>query len=301
MDQKIGFTSKNTMKKHSLTLSGLLFIFLIFNSPALKAQLNMVGQIVAADYFSSELAANKGVLAGLKYGVDANTIFFQPAPEKALNYLKNMPNIPDLISWKPVMAKIAKSNEWGFTTGPIVSSNIGMQKKYGEYLTIWKRNKKGVWKIAYRAEINHPKASTEEGIQFIDPENQRFIRQRSKERLSQREEIINSTDRLMGSVLRADNKVAYEEFLANDSRLLFAGYSPILGKQYIQDFLIKNKIDIKTTPVGVNRSLSGELAFSYGDAKVIKDNLVQNYYYIRIWELNDEFKWNVVVEMLFQK
>jgi hypothetical protein len=287
------------MKTHKT--KALFSIFLFLAPFALKAQLDMVGQIVAADYYSSELAENKGALAGLKNGVDQNTVFFQPAPQKALSYLKNMPNIPDLISWKPVMAKIAKSNEWGFTTGPIVSSTIGMQKNYGEYLTVWKRNRKGTWKIAYRAEIKHPKASNEAGISFENPENQKFIMQRSKARLDQREEIITSTDRLMGTVLRADNRVGYDEFLAEDSRLLFSGFSPILGKKNIQNFLVKNKIDIKTTPVGVDRSLSGELAFSYGDAKVIKDNLVQNFYYLRIWELNQDYKWNVLVEMLFEK
>jgi hypothetical protein len=287
------------MKKHNIKLILSISLFLI--SFALKAQLDMVGEIVAADYYSSELAANKGVLEGLKNGVDKNTIFFQPAPQKALNYLKNMPNIPDVMSWKPVMAKIAKSNEWGFTTGPFVSSVIGMGESYGEYLTVWKRNKKSDWKVAYRAEIKHPKASNEAGISFVSPENQKFIMQRSKARLSQREEIITSTDRLMGTVLRADNRVGYDEFLANDSRMLFSGFSPILGKKNIQNFLIKNKIDIKTTPLGVDRSLSGELAFSYGDAKVIKDNWVQNFYYLRIWELNSDYKWNVLVEMLFEK
>lgn len=287
------------MKKH--TNKTVLSIFLFLTPFALKAQLDMVGEIVAADYYSSELSANKGVLEGLKSGVDQNTIFFQPAPQKALNYLKNMPNIPDRMSWRPVKAKIAKSNEWGFTTGPFVSSIIGMGKSYGEYLTIWKRNRKGKWKVAYRAEIKHPQGSSEEGISFVSPENQKFIMQRSKARLSQREEIITSTDRLMGTVLRADNRVGYDEFLADDSRLLFSGFSPVLGKKNIQNFLVKNKIDIKTTPVGVDRSLSGELAFSYGDAQVIKDNLVQNFYYLRVWELNPEYKWNVLVEMLFEK
>lgn len=279
----------------------LVFLFLSLPPFALKAQLDMVGQIVAADYYSSELALNKGVLAGLKHGVDQHTVFFQPAPEKALNYLRNMPNIPDAINWKPVMAKIAKSNEWGFTTGPFVSSIKGMQENYGEYLTVWKRNRKGKWHMAYRAEIKHPKASHEEGIEFVDPENQKFIMQRSKSRLEQREDIITSTDKLMGTVLRADNRVGYDEFLADDARLLFSGFSPVLGKENIQNFLIKNKIDIKTTPLEVDRSLSGELAFSYGEAKVIKDNVVQNFYYLRIWELNQSYKWNVLVEMLFEK
>lgn len=268
---------------------------------AIKAQVNMVGEIIATDYYGSELAGNKGALAGLSFSVDKNTIFFQPAPENASQYLKNLPNLPDQISWKPVVAKIAKSNEWGFTSGPFVSKVNGMPTNYGEYLSIWKRDRKGKWKIAYRAEIKHDKPSEEEGIQFVNPPNRKFVLQRSRERLSQREEIINSTDKLMGTVLRADNRVGYDEFLAHDSRLLFSGFNPVVGKENIQEFLVKNSIQINTTPVGVDRSLSGELAFSYGDAKVIKDNRVHNFYYLRVWEVTEDYKWNVLIEMLFEK
>lgn len=298
MDKKVNINS--SMNKHQITTK--LVALLVISFPFIvKAQLNMVQEIVAADYYASELAANKGVLAGLKSGVDDNTIFFKPAPQEALGYLNNRPNIPDVISWKPVIAKIAKSNEWGFTTGPISSSVSGMKKNYGSYLTVWKRNHKGKWKVGYRAQIKHARGVNEQAIEFVNPENQKFIRQRSEKRLEQRKDIISSTDQLMGTILKADNRVGYDEFLSDDARLLFSGFTPVSGKEEIQQFLIKNKIDIKTTVVDVDRSLSGELAFSYGDAKVIKDNLVQNFYYLRIWELNEEYKWNVLIEMLFEK
>jgi len=290
------------MNRYHIFQKNNIYLLLILSLSCLKVQAqDMVGELVAADYFSSELAGNKGALEGLKYAVDKNTTYFEPSPQSALDYLNNMPNIPDVISWKPVMAKVAKSNEWGFTTGPLTYQQIGFPKRYGEYLKVWKRDRKGNWKIAIRAQISHADPSTEAGIKFENPSDQKFLVQRSKVRLSQREEIVENTDRLMGTILRADNRVAYKEFLAEDARLLFSGFSPVLGKENIQKFLVSHKIDIKTTPVDVDRSFSGELAYSYGDAKVIKDNKVQNFYYIRIWEVNKDYKWNVLVEMLFEK
>src|SRR3546814_18733192 len=114
--------------------------------------------MVAAYYFSSVVAANKRAVEGLKYDVDKNTTDFKPMPEPSLENLKNMPNIPDVISLNPVMAKIAKSNEWGFTTGPLVYQQIGLPKKYGEYLSVWKRNKKSDWKIALKPNIQNQNA-----------------------------------------------------------------------------------------------------------------------------------------------
>lgn len=280
----------------------IILLFVFIPTITLFAQTNsMVGEIVAKDYYLSEYSNNKGVIEGLKSGITKNTIFFEPAPQPALQYLKNRPNVPDLISWKPVVAKVAKSNEWGFTTGPITSQTIGLKKRFGEYLNIWERDKKGRWKIALRAEIEHPDPSLEQGIAFVNPPDQKFLKQRSEARLNQREDIIQSTDQLMGTVLRAKLEVGYEEFLAPDARLLFSGYSPVLGKENIQKFFKTEKIQLSTKPTDVDRAYSGELAYSYGDAKVIKDNRVVNYYYIRIWEVNDAYKWHVIVEMLFEK
>lgn len=286
---------------HSLFRVYRVFFLFFFPVVAFAQTESQVGQIVAADIYDSELSLNKGALEGLTNSIDKNTIYFKPSPEPASEYFKTRPNIPDLVSWRPVFAKISKSNEWGFTTGPITWQNSGFSKKYGEYLSIWKRDRKGRWKIALRAEIGHPNASTEKTIKFVNPEDSKYFKQKSKIRLEQRAEIVTSTDRLMGTVLRADNAVAYKEFLTDNSRLLFSGFSAQIGSENIINFLKKNKIDIKTENVAVDRAYSGELAYSYGDAKVIKDDRVQNFYYIRVWEVNDEFKWNVLVEMLFEK
>ena len=278
-----------------------LILFLILNQIVFAQTSNMVGEIVSKDYYMSELSNRKGVIEGLNYGIDKTSIFFKPAPQPAAQYLKNRPNVPDLISWKPVLAKVAKSNEWGFTTGPLTAQSVGFDKKFGEYLHVWKRDRKGRWKVALRAEIEHPKPSVEKGIQFVNPPNQKFLKQRSKARLNQREDIVESTDQLMGTVLRANQEVGYKEFLAPDARLLFSGYAPIVGKNNIQAFFKEEQIKVSTKPVKVDRAFSGELAYSYGDAKVIKDDRVVNYYYIRIWEVNAEYKWNVLLEMLFEK
>ncbi len=275
--------------------------FLAFPHFVVAQSNNMVGQIVAADIYDSELSANKGSLEGLRNSLDRNSIYFKPAPEPALDYFRTRPNIPDSISWHPVLAKIAKSNEWGFTTGPINWQNEGFGEKYGEYLTVWKRDRRGKWKIALKAEIEHPNPSKEESIKFVNPANEKYFKQQSDVRLDQREDIVRSTDRLMGTILMADNAVAYKEFLGENARMLFAGYAPQIGKENILNFLKTNKIEIKTENIEVDRSYSGELAYSYGSAKVIKNNRVENFYYIRIWELNEDFKWNVIVEMLFEK
>src|SRR5690606_32047406 len=141
---------------------------------------NLVGQIVAADIFDSELSQNKGALAGVTNSFDRNTIFFKPNPEPALEYFRNRPNSPDMVSWRPVFAKIAPSSEWGLTTGPIPWQHEGCGKKYVEYVSMWTRDRRDRWKMAVRAEIEPPNESRERQSALVNPENPRYFRHRSK-------------------------------------------------------------------------------------------------------------------------
>jgi hypothetical protein len=47
----------------------------------------------------------------------------------------------------------------------------------------------------------------------------------------------------------------------------------------------------------VGRSTSNDLAYSYGRARIKKGEIVSNYNYVRIWEIDKEHKWNVILEV----
>ena len=260
-----------------------------------------VNQLISAEYNFSILSAKKGVLTGYRTFSDENSIFFTPAPMPMANYLKNKPNIPDVMQWKPNYAKVSKSDEWGFTTGAISWQRVGHPKQYGEYLNVWKRDRKDEWKIAYRAISEHGKPKGSAGIVFESPENHKYIKSRSQARLKQREDIILSTDQLYATILKADNNTAFKEFLTADARTYLPGYDPIIGLKNIQSTLKQQDINIESIEDGVDRAYSGELAFSHGDALIRQGDKLTKCYYVRIWELQEGSIWKVSVDMYFKK
>ena len=285
------------MKAHIPCLC--LLVLLPFSIAA--QTLGKVGSLVTADRNLGRLSNTAGPYNALLKACDENSVFFKPAPVNALEHLQNRPNVPDVMSWTPVYAKVSKSMEWGVTCGPMEFQRVGARKRYGQYLCIWKRDKKGIWKIAWRAETEHHEPKVQLQQTFEEPDEADYVKVRSKARLSQREDIILSTDQLMGTILKADNATAYKEFLATDARLLLPWQEPIVGKEAIQSFLKKSKLDITTTPIKVDRAYSGEVAFSYGDAVIAKDGKQVKYHYLRVWEVQADFQWNVVVEMFIEK
>ncbi|GAA4783095.1 hypothetical protein GCM10023231_08430 [Olivibacter ginsenosidimutans] len=260
-----------------------------------------VNQLISAEYNLSVLATKKGLLTAYQTFSDENTIFYTPAPTKVTDYLKNKPNLPDVMQWKPIYAKVAKSDEWGFTTGAITWQKVGSPKKYGEYLCLWKRDRKGEWRMAYRAISEHFEPYRKISVDFESPANNKYRKSRSRARLKQREDIILSTDQLYATILKADNKTAFKEFLTDGARIYIPGYNPVIKLDKIQAFLEKQDINIESVEGKVDRAYSGELAFSQGDAIIRQGNKVTKCYYIRIWELQENAMWKVSVDMYFAK
>lgn len=282
-----------------ITLYTFVFSAMSYAQQDLSEQVN---ELISAEYNMSVLAKNRGLLAAYKTYSDEYTTFFVPAPINAFSYLDGKPKLPDVMTWKPIYAKVSKSNEWGFTTGPIDWQSVGYSKKFGEYLCLWKRDRKGVWKIAYRAISEHGKPRGDVNTIFESPTNNKFRKLRSKARIKQREDIIFSTDQLFSTILKADNLTAFNEFLSADARIYIPSYNPIVGLKNIKSLLNKQEITIESSSVEkVDRTYSGELAYSSGEAIIRKGNEQINCHYIRIWEVQADAKWKVVVDMYFKK
>ncbi len=279
------------------------FCVLIFGTQQVSGQLpNKVGSLLTAERTMARMAIDVTPYQALLSASDENTILFSPGPVEALSFLKNRPNVPDRMHWEPHFAGIAKSMELGFTTGTVDFQRVGSPKRYGEYLSVWMRNNKGEWKLRLRAIVEHyGKSSGPRTLSFIEPDSAAYFKQRSQARLRQRTDIISSNDQLFSTVLRSDNHVAYKEFLAEDVRFYFPWNNPIHGQSEVLEFLREQEIVVETTPLGHERSYSGEMAYSYGHANVAIGAEIRTCNYIRIWQRQPDHQWKVLIEFYSEK
>ncbi|WP_276360516.1 hypothetical protein [Daejeonella sp. H1SJ63] len=277
-------------------------LLLILISPAFKSfgQLSngRVNSLIAAENYFAKQAQEKGTVEAILKVSDQGTIVFRPHPINAKQlYYKTTSNDAGSLKWEPFFAKISRSGDWGFTSGPFSYSTNSASPIYGQYLSIWHTNNKGQWKLSLDTRISHQKPIQNQEKNITDPNNYRFFRQLSPNRLKQREDMITTTDKLFSNTLLRNQDMALENFLAKDTRLLLQGYEPIIGKEKVINFLNQNKISISTIPLAANRALGSDLAYSYGTALISRNNTENKYYYVRIWESQEEFKWNVILEI----
>lgn len=260
-----------------------------------------VGGLISVDRTAAGISAMDSPHAGLMSIVDKQSVFFVPSAVNALNYLNNRPNLPDVLKWEPNFALVSRSLDWGVTSGPTEFQKIGSIKRYGQYVTVWRRDKKGNWRVDVRAEVENYGKHTPEPLLYMEPDDRKYLRHRSDVRLGQREEIVKQTDVLFATVLKADTRKGYEEFLDDDARFYFPWKGEVIGRKKIVDLLRKEKIEIETEPTDVGRAYSGEFAYTSGTATVgLKDKVVK-FGYVRIWKLTDAYEWKVILEMMFER
>ncbi len=258
-----------------------------------------VNSLVAAENYFAAIVKEEGVRDGFLKMSDNETIVFRPNAVKAQEFYDKKQADPGELFWEPSYARISRSGDWGFTTGPYVytANDDTANKSYGQYLSIWKANKRGVWKLTLDIGTPHPKPQAEPGLNFIDAKNSKFFRQISATRLKQREDMILTTDKLFASTLTKSMAIGYDTFLANDARLIFPGTEPIIGKENISRFINEQALNIFTEPLQADRSPGSDFAYTYGTAQITRNNKVTKYNYVRLWESQAGFKWNVVVEL----
>ncbi|MXV16934.1 YybH family protein [Hufsiella ginkgonis] len=278
-----------------------LFFLLVIGSSSLRAQTNtdLVGKLVSAENYFAAITREKGIAKAFLAVSDENTLVFRPGPLKAAEFFKDQPENGAQLAWEPVYARVARSGDWGFTTGPYTfkKSDTSSVISYGDYFSVWKKRKNGPWKLALDIGAPHPRPVAERKLVFLNPDEQRFIHQQGKARLQQRADIVQSSDQLYATVLKADNAAARKEFLAENTRLLFPGEQPISGRTQVNAFWEKKQVKVQSEYAGGDRALSGELAYTYGSMTIVSKGKVSTYTYVRLWEITPTFKWNVVMEV----
>lgn len=282
------------MKLKIIIIYHLVLIKVVFAQPADGTLQSLID---AENYFSSIVKA-KGQKAAFMKVVDQETLLYRPGLVNAVQYFEQQEADPTYaLSWQPSFARIAKSGDWGFTSGPYEIKTKAGEHFYGQYVSVWRVNNKGIWKLNLDAGIPHDKPLQAPDLDFLAPNSRRFFYQRSAKRLAEREDVVLLSDRLLSATLMSKGIPTYLEFLAEDTRLLMPGHEPIRGKQAALDFWESRSAAIITTPEAVDRALSGDWAYTRGKATITLNQQSKDYAYLRIWELQQGFNWNLVLEI----
>lgn len=283
------------MKKTALATLSFICYSIVSLAQTAPAQ---VSKVIEAEDAFNKLVARKGIKAGFLAVADPEGIVFKPKIVKITDFYEGVEKQPGILQWTPKIARISYDGDLAFTAGPYVYQNgkSDDDKVYGDYVSVWHDDGEGHLKLLIDAGIQHPEAEKEATTDFKGPDA-------SKKPIKNKDpfngkNIIIATDKTLNQALTLSSLGAYKEFLSPEGRYYFPGFEPMMGSDQVLKFLNNEAITIAAETISAGRSTSNDLAYSYGRARIKKGEIVANYNYVRIWELDPaKHTWNILLEV----
>jgi ketosteroid isomerase-like protein len=239
----------------------------------------------------------KGTRAAFLAFLADDAIVFRPGPVNGKEAWGKRPETGLDLIWEPTFAAIARSADFGYTTGP---AKWRANKKeegflgYGQFVSIWKKQKDGSWKVELDCGIENPKpAGQPDPLRLSVPEEGQEVKiVEARRKASPLPEAhkhfvdaakINSADAALG--------VAAEEI-----RVYREGSFPAVGKSAAATLLNAKSGKMSLQQLGGDMSRSVDLAYSYGKYSLNRDGNTELGYFFQIWQTDAVGVWKLVVD-----
>lgn len=274
-----------------LTLTSSAQLILAQSAPA------NVNMAVDADKNFNRLVERKGIKGGFLAVADPEGLVFKPNPVKITDFYNNIDRQAGSLTMRPNFARIAVNGDLAFTAGTYLyqNGNNDTDKVFGDYVSIWRADDDNKFKLLINLGIQHPEAEQEALTDFKNPDLDKRVTP-SKDPFSGKR-VIMATDNLFNHSLSISTLASYKEFLSPEGRFYFPGFEPLTGQEKIMKFIDNEAITITAQTTNAGRSTSNDLAYTYGKARIKKGEIVSDYNYVRIWEIDANHKWNILLEV----
>ncbi|NHA06410.1 hypothetical protein G7092_21550 [Mucilaginibacter sp. HC2] len=255
-----------------------------------------VNKVVSAEEAFNKLVERKGIKDGFLAFADPEGIVFKPNAVKITDFYSNIDKQAGKLSWIPKFGRISANGDLAFTAGPYIYTNgkSDDDKVFGDYVSVWRSDSEGKLKLLIDLGIQHPEPEQEEVTDFKEPTATRSAP--SKDPFTAKSIIVN-TDKIFNHSLTISALASYKEFLSPEARYYFPGFDSMTGPDVIMKFINNQAISITAETTDGGRAASNDLAYTYGHARITKGNVVSNYNYVRIWELDKTKKWDILLEV----
>jgi ketosteroid isomerase-like protein len=272
------------------------FILITCLSGIVSAQKAEVKTVVEAEQAFDKTVARKGIKDGFLSVVDDEAVVFRPNAVNAKDFYTNIDKQPGNLTWEPKFARISANGDLAFTAGPYTyqNSKSDTDKVYGHYVSVWRTNTEGKLKLLIDLGIQHPEPEQAELTDFKDPEAN--TAPASKDPFKNKR-IILATDDQFNHSLTLSALATYKEFLDPEAHYYFPGFEPFTGKDKIMKFINNEAISIVAKTTSAGRSASNDLAYTYGVAQIKKGDITSDYNYVRIWDIDENHRWNILLEI----
>jgi ketosteroid isomerase-like protein len=257
--------------------------------------------LVEAERAFASLSVAEGIKASFVANLADDGILFRPGPVAGKKWMEERPARDGLLTWRPAFADVALADDMGYTTGPWEFRPKKMEDKpvaYGHFVTVWKRQADGAWKVALDLGIGHPEPSAAMANPEVSFPAVKNLKPKDAE--SERAALLKLENDISKSAAAKKSADAVLSYLADGGRVYRDDAFPAVGREAARALLETKPGGLSWHPAKADVSRSGDLGYAYGTYKFKaadgKSSEAGNY--LRIWKRQAGGHWKVVLDLL---
>ncbi len=266
----------------------VLFVVFCYGFIAAASDLD---SLVQSERDFSKTSGERGIRDAFVQFLAENSILFRPGPVQGKKWMQDRPPVPGHLSWEPALAVISGGRDLGYTTGPWEYWSKGPgegEAGYGHFVSIWKKQSDGSWKVILDAGISYPEPPSSKPK--LETVSWKVSRTRS-DLDSERSKMLKA-DREFSRIAGADGTARACAQLCNDSvRIYRNGGWPRIGKDAIASVTSEKLI---LSPLQAEVAQSADLGYTYGAS----EGEAQKGNYVHIWRKESNGDWKLVLDVI---
>ena len=276
----------------------------ILSLPETQPMPPALATLVETEKEFSGVSASKGTREAFLAYLDEEAIIFRPGPVAGRKWMEDHSAKPGILTWEPIFADIAKSDDLGYTTGPWEFRKLSLSEEpaaYGHYITLWRKPRFGSWKVVLDVGIQHPAYPSKDVTLTWPTEQFSGGKTLRKTDVSAEEASLLKVDEgFSKQIAKKGIYRSYSELLADDPRFYRMDIFPIIGKSAVVNFLKEEKGAWQFLPEKASVSGGCDLGYTYGSYKLMKTpgGAEEPGYYVRIWQKGKKGQWKIVLDVL---
>ncbi len=281
------------MKRAVLCLLGLSSLSALAASAGAPADLR---SLVEAERAFSRLSVEKGIRTAFLANLAPDSIVFRPLPVSGRKVYEESPEAAAKLTWRPTFADIARAGDLGYTTGPyeLVPGGRGAAApQYGHYVTVWRIQPDGSWKVVIDVGNSHPRPAAEAPDLKFDEVWMPTPPQAAPDPGAVRSALLAVDWALSAAAAKTGLPEVLSAVYADDVRVYRPDMEPIIGRTSFEKASPGPPGKWKWIPQDGGISSSADLGFTYGSLEAGS----QAYSYFRIWKRSGD-SWSVVLDLL---
>ncbi len=236
-------------------------------------------------------SVREGMRAAFLANFRDDGVFIREGWTAARAYLAPRPDAAIVLDWRPAFVEVAASGELGLSTGPWKATSRavpGAAPSYGQFVSVWRREDGGPWKVAVDLGISHPgPALWDRALESIA---------RTDPAAAPPSGIEQAEERFANIARERGERAAYEAMASPTIRFYRPGLAPALGKATASAHQADGGTDVAWTVERVETARSRDLGYARGYEASAAQPGIPRGYFLRAWRV-EAGQWRIALDV----